>query len=829
MDPSRGRGQLSRFPFGQQGFTFAPTRPSRPEAGGQSVHANQPISQGAPVRRIIDRPRLLEQLEATDARTILLTAPAGYGKTTLARQWTEHSNGTYLGLSPAFRDIPFLARSIAGAIGDISGGDRAPIERAIRAARTPEAQAVLAAEAILGILKRNPRRWLIIDDYQWLAGEVQANTLVGELERDGGCRIVVASRTRPPWATERRLLYGEILELSARELALTDDEAAAVMGQGLRDVALLQRTAKGWPAVIGLAAQADARTARSAPADIEASLYEFFAEELVAGVSDHATICLYAVALLSPIEPDELGELLGLVGTPGTTDEALMTGLIHQSAGHLEVHPVARSFLMRRLSRDGTRDDLVGRCLSYALSSSSWDTAYTLISEFGLTEHFEDLVVSAFPSLVESGRITTLELFGRYGRECGGVSHGVLDLITAELALRDGMFDEAHGLSLSATTALASRHPLKAHAYFIAGSAAQFNSDLTTAYSLHTRAMRTATRPQDRNDAAWGRCLAGLFLEDDRLRNAVQELARVTDPRAEDRLRLLIARQHLARLADGLYDMRADARAAESLLSVVADPWVQTGWGNTYGYTLLLQSRYGEARRVLNEALATVQRYKLAFARPHLEWSLAAAELGLRQFARADALLRRVEANVLESRDPHLDLNVRVLRARHHLSQRRPDDALALVEPDFLTYPTRTMHGEYLATRALALAALGSRERALDAAMEGGALTGSVETIVLCAAVRVLCGVDPAERLIVTASAVDTWDGVVCALRTAPTLAEELARIPRAALVLENLLRRSNDFTLARLAGLSLRRTGRYKGLLTHRVNRSGFHAGCLV
>ena len=40
-------------------------------------------------RRIIERPRLLRRLEEANARTILLVAPAGYGKTTLAQQWAS--------------------------------------------------------------------------------------------------------------------------------------------------------------------------------------------------------------------------------------------------------------------------------------------------------------------------------------------------------------------------------------------------------------------------------------------------------------------------------------------------------------------------------------------------------------------------------------------------------------------------------------------------------------------------------------------------------------------------------------------------------------------
>ena len=58
-------------------------------------------------RRIIERPRLIKMLDECDARVILLLAPAGYGKTTLARQWAKTLNSViWLSLTPAHRDVP---------------------------------------------------------------------------------------------------------------------------------------------------------------------------------------------------------------------------------------------------------------------------------------------------------------------------------------------------------------------------------------------------------------------------------------------------------------------------------------------------------------------------------------------------------------------------------------------------------------------------------------------------------------------------------------------------------------------------------------------------
>ena len=80
-----------------------------------SVNARTPKpSKPRRQRRIIERPRLIKMLDDADARVILLLAPAGYGKTTLARQWAKTLNGAiWIGLTPAHRDVATLADAFA--------------------------------------------------------------------------------------------------------------------------------------------------------------------------------------------------------------------------------------------------------------------------------------------------------------------------------------------------------------------------------------------------------------------------------------------------------------------------------------------------------------------------------------------------------------------------------------------------------------------------------------------------------------------------------------------------------------------------------------------
>src|SRR4051812_16055916 len=73
--------------------------------------------------RIIQRPRLTRLLDeaAERCRILMLIAPAGYGKTTLAREWVEHTDrvSAWYTARPASADVVALATGIANAVVEI--------------------------------------------------------------------------------------------------------------------------------------------------------------------------------------------------------------------------------------------------------------------------------------------------------------------------------------------------------------------------------------------------------------------------------------------------------------------------------------------------------------------------------------------------------------------------------------------------------------------------------------------------------------------------------------------------------------------------------------
>src|SRR5688572_3154058 len=204
--------------------------------------------------RIIRRPRLTSMLDESTARIRLLIAPAGYGKTTLAREWLgepERRDVWYRG-GPASADVAALAAGIAEAASEIVPDAGKRMRDRLRATGHPEEDVDILAELFAEDVQAwPPDAWLAFDDYQFGMESVASERFVDLLTQQTPIQMLITSRRRPSWATARRILYGEILEIDRRALAMEDAEAREVLDREDRAIEELIARARGWPAVLG--------------------------------------------------------------------------------------------------------------------------------------------------------------------------------------------------------------------------------------------------------------------------------------------------------------------------------------------------------------------------------------------------------------------------------------------------------------------------------------------------------------------------------------------------------------------------------------------------
>ena len=180
-------------------------------------------------RYIIKRPRLTRLLDNANARALMLIAPAGFGKTTLAREWA--ADRPHL-LVPGNDGDGRRRRADRGSVGQRSPrSSQRPATRAVarmRATGTPEQDVDILADLFAEDLAEWPDDlWLVFDDYQFAMEAKAPERFVDRSSDKSPIKLLLTSRKRPRWASARRLLYGEIYELGRNELAMDHDEAAA--------------------------------------------------------------------------------------------------------------------------------------------------------------------------------------------------------------------------------------------------------------------------------------------------------------------------------------------------------------------------------------------------------------------------------------------------------------------------------------------------------------------------------------------------------------------------------------------------------------------------
>src|SRR5215468_3969556 len=219
-----------------------------------------------PPRRpnLVLRPRLIDRLnEGLHRKLTLISAPAGFGKTTLVSEWLAGCArpAAWLSLDEGDNDPARFLTYLIAALQTIAPTLGKGVVGALQSPLPPLAEPILTT--VLNDITASIADpfVLVLDDYHLIDARLVDHALTFLLDHlPPQMHLVIATREDPPLPLARLRASGQLTELRAADLRFTPAEAADFLTQAMGlslsadDVAALEARTEGWIAGLQLAA-----------------------------------------------------------------------------------------------------------------------------------------------------------------------------------------------------------------------------------------------------------------------------------------------------------------------------------------------------------------------------------------------------------------------------------------------------------------------------------------------------------------------------------------------------------------------------------------------
>ncbi len=216
-------------------------------------------------RGLVARPRLLGRLRrGEESRLTLVSAPAGFGKTTLLAEWLGETPGedrcvAWLSLDHSDNEPSLFWTYVVAALQRAVPGVGSGALELIASSPLPTD---LVLTTLLNELAAAPGEvWLVLDDYHLVDSRDVRDGMTLLLEHlPPHVHVVLSTRADPDLPLARWRVRGELVEIRAADLRFTSDEAATYLNEatGLHlaagDIEVLEERTEGWIAALQLAA-----------------------------------------------------------------------------------------------------------------------------------------------------------------------------------------------------------------------------------------------------------------------------------------------------------------------------------------------------------------------------------------------------------------------------------------------------------------------------------------------------------------------------------------------------------------------------------------------
>ncbi len=218
-----------------------------------------------PRPKIVPRPRLIERLNAGCAqgcRLTLISAPAGFGKTTLVSEWIASCGMpvAWLSLDEGDNDPARFISYLVKALQTIRAGIGEGLLAALQSPQPLQIETILTT--LLNEISTIPENFLLVlDDYHSIDSQPVDQSLAFLIEHQPPqMHLLIATREDPDLPLARLRARGQLTELRLADLRFTSAEAAEFLNQRMglnlsaEDVTALETRTEGWIAGLQLAA-----------------------------------------------------------------------------------------------------------------------------------------------------------------------------------------------------------------------------------------------------------------------------------------------------------------------------------------------------------------------------------------------------------------------------------------------------------------------------------------------------------------------------------------------------------------------------------------------
>lgn len=380
---------------------------------------------------LVQRPHLIQRLNAgRSRRLVLVQAPAGYGKTTLAVQWCDALRAAGLPVAwvsldeddnDLVRFLSYLVEALRGADSSLSLDLFSVLET-----QPEDAAKFVLGELINGIAVLGYDIFLIFDDWHHIhAAGIQESMQFLLAHAPTNLHILMASRTEPGCNLTRLRVEDEIVQINAADLRFNSDESRAFLADinqlDLQEHTMdrLWRATDGWVAALQLASLStkSGQDPGQAIENLSAqphSLGDYLAENVLNNLPDETLEFLIKSSILERLSGSLCAAVTGFADSQRRLEELERKDLfirpLQENREWFRYHHLFALYLQRRLTRDrpGQVQALHQQACEWFAANGYTGEAVTHALAADDRERAVDLIQRDAMWLVEHSRMATL-------------------------------------------------------------------------------------------------------------------------------------------------------------------------------------------------------------------------------------------------------------------------------------------------------------------------------------------------------------------------------------------------------------------------------------